>query len=235
MVADVVLYPISESAITIQFESVINPDTLRKVLAYQEALLAHPFEGFIETVSAYNTLAVYFNPRVVMQSKLTGNSLFEKVANYIQSLPILPKASSANRIVEVPVCYDGAYALDLVELSQTLKLSTAEIIQRHTATIYTVFMVGFTPGFPYLGELDELLQCGRKASPRKKVPAGSVGLAGKQTGIYPFETPGGWQIIGRTPIKLFDVMNSHCSLLQAGMQVKFVSISPSEFKTLSQP
>jgi inhibitor of KinA len=142
----------------------------------------------------------------------------------------LPQAE----LVVVPVCYEAEFALDLSWVAEHHQCSIDEIIHRHTAHIFTVFMIGFTPGFPYMGVLPAGLESPRKAVPRTQVPAGSVGLAGRQTGIYPYTTPGGWQIIGRTPWALFDPSQQRPARLKAGDRVQFESVSKEVFKRLSQ-
>ena len=132
------------------------------------------------------------------------------------------------------MCYDATFGLDLEELTSFYQLKKEEIIEMHSSAVYTVYMIGFVPGFPYLGGLAEKLIAPRKQNPRSAIAAGSVGIAGKQTGIYPLETPGGWQIIGRTPLKLFDVNRQQPSLLKAGDKIKFNSISLNEYEELAK-
>ncbi|GAB3818152.1 hypothetical protein GCM10028895_15070 [Pontibacter rugosus] len=141
------------------------------------------------------------------------------------------KETPAVRVVELPVLYGGDYGPDLEEVAAHCKLTAEEIIHIHSAQEYLVHMIGFAPGFPYLGGMDKRIATPRKASPRPYIPAGSVGVAGEQTGVYPISTPGGWQLIGQTPLALFDASRKVPSLLQAGDKVKFVPISEEEFKT----
>lgn len=231
--AEFVLYPISESAVTLQFGSVINKENFDKVIGHCRAIENNPFAGFKEVVPAYTTLTIHFDLKGVMQSNLKGQSTVEKISNYINSLAILVDKSMVQQKFDIPVCYDDEFGLDLSELSKGSGLPVEKIIHLHASNTYTVFMIGFAPGFPYMAELPTALHCKRKSTPRKKVPAGSVAIAGNQTGIYPFETPGGWQIIGRTPLKLFDGARQMPSLLQAGMQIKFMPISREQFNKLS--
>jgi inhibitor of KinA len=226
---------LTQRAIVLQFESVINADMLAHVLAYQAALSENKFPGLIEIVPSYCSITIYFDLLQVIQSNLIGKTSLEKIESYLQSLSV----NSANSVLNVkhhvvPVCYDLRCGLDLPELSKTLKLSVSEIIDYHINNEYTVYLIGFTPGFPYLGTLPAQLECKRKNIPRKKVPQGSVALAGKQTGIYPFETPGGWQIVGRTPVQLFSVDRVQPSLFMPGDTVKFEPISFSDLKLLEQ-
>jgi inhibitor of KinA len=134
--------------------------------------------------------------------------------------------------VEIPVCYGGDFGPDLDLVASHAQLTPAEVIARHAAPEYLVYMVGFAPGFPYLGGLDAGLATPRRTQPRPLVPAGAVGIAGAQTGIYSLPTPGGWQLIGRTPRRLFDPGRNQPSLLQAGDRLRFVPISEAEFQQL---
>ncbi len=202
-------------------------------MAYQEALSEKLFEGFLEMVPTYTGLTIYFDPLMVMRSKLPGGNPFEKVSGHLKSIQLKEiNTQRAEHWVSIPVCYEIEFGLDLPELSIQLNLSIEEIIHLHHETEYTVFMVGFTPGFPYMGITHPGLECKRKQNPRIRIPPGSVAIALNQTGIYPLETPGGWQIIGRTPMKLFSVVNHPPALLKPGDRVKFERISKSEFNNM---
>ena len=228
--ADFTLYPISERAVTLRFGDVISLQVHKQVMQYAFSIQQANMPGFVECVPAYTTLTIHFDIEAVHRSNLIGQTPIEKVSNFISALKIDSiNDNRTQKIQEIPVCYDEDFGLDLNELSKSLSLSIEEIVNIHASVIYTVFMVGFTPGFSYLGEIDTRLECSRRSNPRKKVPAGSVAIAGKQTGIYPFDTPGGWQIIGRTPLALFSVSSVPPARLQAGHQIKFVSIDRQEF------
>ena len=138
------------------------------------------------------------------------------------------------KLVEVPVLYGGNYGKDIQRVVQFSKLSESEIIQRHQTGNYLVYFLGFTPGFPYLGGMDQNLTTPRKQTPRKRVPQGSVAIAGGQTGIYPFPSPGGWNLIGRTPLKIFNISNPQNSLIQMGNKVQFKSIGEDEYERLKE-
>jgi inhibitor of KinA len=137
-----------------------------------------------------------------------------------------------DRIVELPVCYCGELAPDLEEVARHANLSSGEVVTLHTATLYTVQMIGFTPGFPYLAGLDARLAVPRRAEPRLRVPAGSVGIGGEQTGVYPMATPGGWNLIGATPLSLFDPAREPAALLRIGDRVRFIAISRGEYDAM---
>jgi inhibitor of KinA len=137
--------------------------------------------------------------------------------------------NEVNRLVRIPVCYEPFFAPDIEALANQKSITLHQLITLHTSVTYKVFMIGFLPGFPYMGEVDSSLEASRHLQPRKAVAAGSVGIAGKQTGIYPLTSPGGWQIIGRTPLRLFDVNRENAVLLQPGDSVQFYSITANEF------
>jgi inhibitor of KinA len=225
------LFPLGDAAIVVQLSQTIDPVIQSSISALTTYLYEHPFNGFIELVPAYTSITVYYNPWVV--SRKGKIDPYQKVVEILQkSLTIAPATSdlTATSVKEIPVCYGGKFGPDLEFVAVHNQLSVAEVIALHTAETYIVYMIGFAPGFPYLGGLNNKIATPRKQMPRTTIPAGSVGIAGEQTGIYPMQTPGGWQLIGRTPEKLFDPARSKPSLLQAGDRVKFVSISVEDFE-----
>jgi inhibitor of KinA len=141
-------------------------------------------------------------------------------------------AAKPSRLIRIPVCYDLALAPDLVSLAAEHKLDTEEVVKLHTGKTYRVFMIGFLPGFAYMGSVDEKIATPRKINPRTLVPAGSVGIAGEQTGVYPFDSPGGWQLIGQTPIKMFSATKAEPCLLQPGDDVQFYAVTIMEFEKI---
>lgn len=228
-------YSLNERAITVEFGNAISAAILDTVTEYNQLLNRSPFPGFITTTPAYTTLTVFYDPLITANSALPGKSCLEKVSNYLYNLSMQPVKNNIKTgiTVTVPVCYGGAYGPDLAEVASLHQLSVDAVISLHSNAVYKVYVIGFLPGFAYLGGLDERLATPRKATPRKIVAAGSVGLAGLQTGIYPIQSPGGWQIIGRTPLCLFDIRNSPPALLKAGDNIIFKPISENEFKTLA--
>jgi inhibitor of KinA len=146
----------------------------------------------------------------------------------------LPTGGPAARVHEIPVCYEPPFALDLEDVAGRCRCTTADVIAWHTAVEYRVFMIGFLPGFPYLGVVDARLALPRRSVPRERVPRGAVALAGQQTGIYPFESPGGWHVIGRTPVSLFDPAADPPFRLEAEDRVRFVSIPASRFDVMAE-
>jgi inhibitor of KinA len=231
------IYPLCENAITIELGSDISEATNRKVIAIRDSILTQRFNGLIEVVSAYTTVTVFYNPYVVIKSfEFPGATAFDKIKTYLENIVAHSSGElkfEDTSIFFIPVCYEKEYAPDLAWLAEFHKTTTEEIIRKHTNHDFTVFMIGFTPGFPYMGILPEDLQSPRKKTPRTEVPAGSVAIAGRQTGIYPFATPGGWQIIGRTPLKLFSAERKQPALLKAGDKVRFKAVSSAEFMSIN--
>ncbi|SFC62529.1 inhibitor of KinA [Parapedobacter composti] len=222
------IYSLSEFAVAIEFAPDISTDTLERITRFNALLCHSPFDGFRTTVPAYTTLSIFFDPVVVIQSpRLHGINCFERVAGFLKGLNrggSTPALSTASPIA-IPVCYGGVSGPDLNEVARSIGMTPDEVIQLHSTAVYHVYMVGFTPGFAYLGGMPGELSSPRKSTPRGTVPAGSIGIAGKQTGIYSLESPGGWQIIGRTPLRLFDANNAQPTLLKAGDRVVFKVIT----------
>ena len=234
---DLQFFQISENAISLEFGDDINEETLDIITRLNQSIRRNPFAGLLSTIPAYTTLTLYFNPVALMNDPgLKGSTTLDKISRYIKSIHVETKKDqqTQNQIMQIPVCYDPVFGFDLQELSSFYQLKKEEIIDIHSSAVYTVYMIGFVPGFPYLGGLSEKLTTPRKQNPRAAIPAGSVGIAGQQTGIYPLETPGGWQIIGRTPLKLFDVNRQQPSLLKAGDKLKFEPISLREFEQIER-
>ncbi len=206
-------------ALLLNWEQRINPSINASVHAYASAISKHP--AVVECVPAYASLLVRF-----AVPKITAYALRE----YILDLTPVPLAADQALHHEVPVCYNGP---DLEATATTLKLSVKQLIKLHTGKDYLVYQLGYQPGFAFLGETDPALAISRRSSPRANVPAGSVGLAGRQTGIYPSQSPGGWQLIGRSPIVLIRP-GSHPTRFQAGDFVRFFAIGVKAFADLQQ-
>jgi inhibitor of KinA len=214
-----------DSGVLIVLEGRITKQINRSVMALHRYLQENRFPGMTESVPAYCTLAVFFDPLVIT---------YEAVVSELQNAASAARAvqPAGQRTIEVPVVYGGEYGPDLDDLARLKGITAEEIVKLHAGSEYTVGMIGFYPGFPYLIGLPEKLAAPRKLNPRKRVPAGSVGIAGQQTGIYPRETPGGWQIIGRTPLVLFNIHRPRPFLFQTGDRVIFRPVSPREFNDL---
>jgi inhibitor of KinA len=232
---DLYVYPLSEGAITIEFGNIIDEGIINRVNAFDRLLQQNGLPGMYQTVPAYTSLTVYFDPLVLAADSLPGTTCFDKARSYLLALKDEDTSASKSEsaaVVTIPVYYGGVFGSDLEYVASHTKLSADEVIKLHSDVIYKVCMVGFIPGFAYLGGLNPLLEIPRKATPVKVSP-GAVGIAGSQTCIYPLETPGGWQIIGRTPLQLFDAKRAQPSLLKAGYKVKFEPISLPDFKKYS--
>ena len=225
------IFPLGDNAVTINFGNIINEDINKEVIARFNQLQQQPLPGVIETVPAYSSLTVYYDVFSLKKTVPAGISLFDYMKQLLDKKLQEPAQEHliAERVMKVPVCYETGFAADIKQLALAKNISIEEVIQIHTSKMYKVYMLGFLPGFPYMGELDEKIAMPRKPQP-VNIAAGSVGIAGKQTGIYPLDSPGGWQIIGRTPLQLFDGTKEEATLLRAGDTVQFYSISKDEFQ-----
>jgi len=242
--------PLGDSALLIRLGDNIDARTNSLALALAEALREAKLPGVRDVAPAYASVGVRFEPEAAAGSGI-GSSSNEFLAQRIHELVgallrnTLPRSSDAvgedqggdrptGDLIEIPVCYGGDFGPDLDALAVHTKLDTQEVVARHVRVEYRVAMLGFMPGFPYLLGLDEALHAPRRASPRTRVPAGSVAIGGAQTGIYPRELPGGWQLIGRTPLTLFDAARAQPALLRPGQRVRFRAIEAGEFAVLAQ-
>ena len=220
------IYNIHDQAITIEFATEISDATNMRVIAMQHAIESNPIKGFIEAVPAYGSLTVYFNDQV---SAAAVRSWLSDLSAEVSNTSL----ATEGKQISIPVCYDPSLGTDLDWVAAHLNLSFEDIINLHSSISYRVYMIGFIPGFPYMGTLPTALEVPRKQTPSMKIPAGSVAIAGKQTGIYPAEVPGGWQVIGRTPLRMFDPSSTPCSFLNAGDIVQFKPITLEAFNQFS--
>jgi len=223
------IYAIHDRALTIEFSTSISEEINLLVMRLHASLEEKSFDGFIESVPAYSSLTVYFKEDVSIEKVET--TLLERYSQCIASAST--NNTNSIQLVKhiIPVCYDAEFGLDLEEVATTCKLSIQEVIAIHTSIAFRVYMIGFVPGFAYMGTLPISLETKRKNNPRLAVPEGSVAIAGLQTGIYPATIPGGWNILGKTPVKMFDKRKESCSFLQAGDIVQFKSITKKEFES----
>lgn len=216
-----------ERAILIEFEAEISENTLEKVLFYKNKIEDHYFKVEVEVINTYNSLLVHY--------LYTIENVYDEVSalkGLIQGTKITKKTVA--QLYNIPVCYDTEFGLDLKLISEEKNLSIDQIIRLHTQPVYTVYFIGFLPGFLYLGGLDKKLQISRKIQPRMQVRKGAVGIGENQTGIYPKSSPGGWQIIGNSPVSLFDKNRLPPCEISAGDKVKFYQVSNSEFLKISE-
>ena len=218
---------VGDLAVRVALGAEISPSLNAQVQRFCRRLQREPVWGVTEWVPGYAAVTIYYRPWAVGFDELCGT-----LAQYVHSDADTPPPET--RRVEIPVCYGGEYGLDLDEVATRQGLNGVQVIERHTGGDYLVYFLGFLPGFPYLGGMDASLATPRRATPRPRVPAGSVGIAGAQTGVYPLETPGGWQIIGRTPLRLYDPDRQPPALLAAGDHVRFVSITEAQFEEIAR-
>lgn len=226
--------PLNESAALVSFGNVIDESVNRKVISLHQSINERPFQGFIESVPAYSSIAIFYNTVEIFHNSLKIKSAFDFVEEYLENILVQSRSEIGQEIIlaiEIPVLYNGE---DLEFVANKHHLTKDKVIAIHTSQNYRVFMIGFLPGFPYMGILDKQIATPRKNTPRTSVPSGSVGIAGFQTGIYPEASPGGWQLIGRTPLKVFNKEKLRPCRLNPGDNVKFYSIDQNEFDRLNE-
>jgi len=225
------IFPLGDAALIIDFGNIIDESINKLVHAVFYQLQNDSIPGMIEAVPAYSSLTIYYDV-LIIRKKINGPAtafewIAEKVKEYLSRERI--EVQDKGTFIRIPVCYESDYGTDLNFIAMQNKISVEEIIHLHVSTTYHVYMLGFLPGFAYMGMVDEKI-----ATPRKQFPApveaGSIGVAGRQTGIYPLNSPGGWQIIGRTPLKLFDKEKNDPTLFKTGDTVQFYSITKDEFE-----
>ena len=213
------ILPAGDRALVADFGNVISEDVNRKVNALKKSLLAAKVAGVREMIPTYRSLLVEYNPSVISMQDLSRRI-------EAASLEGAGAKAEKKRVLEIPCCYGGQYGEDLAGLAELTGLSEKEIIDIHAGTEYRVYMLGFLPGFVYLGGMDERIAAPRLKSPRVSIPAGSVGIGGSQTGVYPMASPGGWRLIGMTPVDFYDPKREKPVLCEAGDYIRFVPISP---------
>ncbi len=220
--------PLGDTAITVTFGDGINSKINNRVHQATRVLSDPPLPGLLEVVPAYASLTVYYG----YGSHVGGCSSYQAMVGMISERlkNLKQQEGTMSRLVHIPVCYEVEFAPDLEQVANRCNLTLDEVVELHCQPDYQVFFLGFMPGFAYLGGMDCRLATPRKESPRVQIPAGAVGIAGNQTGIYPLASPGGWQLIGQTPVSLVDFKTSPPAVLQAGDRVRFFPISSAEFQ-----
>ncbi len=217
------IFPLGESALTIEFRNEISVELNNRVLTLANFFTENSFAGFEEVVPAYSSLTVFYDVLRVRKNFPEFTTAFETVKSFAENA--LKNSDDLQvketRLIKIPVCFDEEFALDLKFVGTSNNLSPEKVIEIFLGKTYRVFMLGFLPGFAYMGEVDERIVTPRKQTPRAKVPRGSVGIAGKQTGIYSLASPGGWQIIGKTNVELFTPEAETPTFLQAGDLIQF--------------
>jgi inhibitor of KinA len=238
------IIPLGDSALVLrvreQFEDAPD-ETLNEVLRVFRLLQRAEIPGVIELAPAYTSVAVFFDPIAVLKTNGAANSVLDELAKTIRSTIIAASrrhrrrtAAPRPRVTEIPVCYDPEFGMDLDRVAEHTKLSKREIIHLHSTGEYRVACIGFVPGFTFLTGLPKNLGTPRRDVPRKDIPAGSVGIGGAQTGIYPMRSPGGWNLVGRTPLKLFNPIKDPPTLLCPGDRVRFRAITREEFAAFTE-
>ena len=215
--------PVGDCAISIDFGQVIDPKINRQIRQVIEQIKVLQLDGIIELVPTYCALLVQYDAMVYTYSDIC------KILEPTLQESVMDSANELVTIVEIPTVYGGEFGPDLGFVASYNHISEDEVVSIHSGTDYLVYMLGFIPGFTYLGGMDPRIATPRLSSPRTLIPAGSVGIAGEQTGTYPSDSPGGWQIIGRTPVTMYDMSKEQAALLQAGDYVRYVSIDENEF------
>ena len=217
--------PCGESAVTVNFSSEINEACNRKLRYFVREIEAQKVKGVRECVPAFCSATVYFDPFFTNHKKLQ-KALTKIIESYKE------EGSGKKRVFLIPVCYEGEFSPDLDDVCAHSGLKRDEVIAIHSGTDYLIYMLGFLPGFPYLGGMDSRIATPRLDSPRTSIPQGAVGIGGEQTGIYPLASPGGWRLIGRTPVKPYDPERAEPILYKAGDYIRFCPISKSEFERI---
>ena len=220
-----VFLPVGDCALTVEFANEISEETNGKVRALSQALKEAKISGVTEWVPTYRSVLVCYDPALVSFRRLTG-----KLRRLTNNLGQAAKASK--RVWEIPVCYGGSFGEDIGFVASNAGLSPEEVIAIHSGVDYRIYMLGFLPGFPYLGGLDKRIHTPRLKTPRTKILPGSVGIGGEQTGIYPMPSPGGWQLIGLTPVKLYDPLREKPILYEAGDFLRFVPVNEAQFEEI---
>ena len=216
-----------DCAVTVAFAQEIREDTNRKIRYLAKKLQNAGIHGLQETVPTYCSLTVYYEPLVLSRRKLE-HQILHFLAAY------QPDTAEKKRIFQIPVCYEGEFAPDMEDVCRLTGLSREQVIALHSSVDYLIYMLGFLPGFPYLGGMDPRLEVPRLDSPRTRIPAGAVGIGGKQTGVYPLASPGGWRRIGRTPAVIYDPNREKPIVYEAGDYIRFCPISVEEFYRLRE-
>lgn len=216
-----------DCAVCVEFGNEISPEINKKIRAFKIAVEKSGIPGIVETVPTYRSLLVHYRPEVIGFQELTGK--FEELMGSLSNIQIPPPT-----VIEIPVLYGGEMGPDIENVAAHNGKTVDEVIEIHTSKEYLIYMLGFIAGFPYLGGMSKEIATPRLKSPRVKIDGGSVGIAGEQTGVYPVDSPGGWQLIGRTPLKLYDAEREKPVLLEAGQYIKFRSVTAEEYRKIEK-
>ncbi|KAB1065946.1 5-oxoprolinase subunit PxpB [Salibacter halophilus] len=215
--------PFGTSAILVEWPSKIDENIIQDIVAFENSM--EKGKGILDTVIAYNSLTIRYDHKIDYKSEVAKLKEQYKAKN--------KPAEQNSKCWQIPVCYDTEFGLDLTEIAETKKLSVEKVIELHTNPSYLIYFLGFQPGFLYLGGLDDQIHTPRRASPRLRVAKGSVGIGGAQTGVYPQQTSGGWNILGKSPINFFDITKEQPCFAKAGDRIQFVSIDRETFHEIA--
>ncbi len=216
-----------DASLLIEFGKEISPEINRKITATVQLMKEQHIEGVVDIIPAFCSLLINYDPRVLSYDELSKR--MKRLLNMD-----IKTGESSRRVFEIPVCYGGKYGPDLENIAKHAGLTEEEVIEIHSSRDYLIYMLGFLPGFCYLGGLDERIHTPRLANPRLKINAGSVGIGGSQTGIYPLDSPGGWQLMGMTPVKTYDPDREVPILLSAGDYIRFIPVDEAEFLRIKE-
>lgn len=214
-----------DSSLLIEFGKEISPEINARITAVVRMMKAQQIEGMVDMIPSFCALLINYDPRVI-----SYGAIKERIEKLLEL--DVETEESETRIFEIPVCYGGEYGPDLENIAKLAGLTVQEVIDIHSSRDYLIYMLGFLPGFSYLGGLDERIHTPRLANPRLKIRAGSVGIGGSQTGIYPLDSPGGWQLLGLTPVKTYDPDREVPILFEAGDYIRFVPVTEDEYQEI---
>ena len=230
-------YSLGDHAIVFALEAKMDVMILQKIKKMNEFIIAKKVNGILDLIPSYHTLTIVYDiTNFIPSTENATNQLTIFCKKMITEFEnnLMEEKTNESTIYKVPVCYENIFGIDLENVSKTNCISCEEIIQIHTSQQYDIYSIGFLPGFTYMGKVNEKIKIARHDKPRNEVPAGSVGIAGLQTGIYPTTSPGGWQIIGRTPLKIFDPHPTKLAKFKVGDRIQFYAISKLEFDKLNE-
>lgn len=220
--------PCGDSSLTVVFGNSISPEINDRVYGLMQALQENPPEGLVEMVPSFASLLICFDRRRTSRERMRARVL--ELAGRISS----DVREKKKTVWDIPVCYSSRFAPDLKSVAELCHLSEEEVVARHSSGLYRIYMLGFLPGFVYLGGMDQSIACPRLPTPRKKIPQGAVGIGGSQTGIYPLESPGGWRLIGSTPVRMYDPSRAEPVLCRPGDFIRFIPVSTFDYYDIAR-